>query len=353
MNSARSPFRIQAFTDDPALRSEFLNLAERLYAGDPGHAPATRLQETKLLDPSHPFIQTGAETYFLAFRGDQAVARCAAIHNPALPEREPGLGLIGFFDCAEDIEAAAALLLAACLHLKKKGFRRVRAPVNRDTWHRYRILCGGFDHPPVPMEPYNKPWYAEALETADFQKSARYRSTETADIDGCVTRYALYFKRCQRNGFSFRNLDMSRFEAEILDLHRITLEIFAENHAYTPIGPDEFLELYQPLRDKIDPEFVVSAFAPDGRRCGYTFAFPDARGILHVKTVGVLPSAQGRGLSLALLAPVYERALSRGYKAVRHCLMKSDNSSTKFDPAAKTIRQYALYEKQLGSDPSS
>ncbi|MDA3874361.1 MAG: hypothetical protein PF795_10445 [Kiritimatiellae bacterium] len=347
MNAVIRPFRIRSFTDDPALRAVFLGVLENVYADDPGNPPGSRILESTLLDPAHPFFESGSETYFLAYRGDRAVARCAAILNPALSEREPGMGLIGFFECERDLGAAAAVLNTACSHLKNQGILRVRAPVNRDTWHRYRVLCGGFEHPPVPMEPYNQSWYAEALETAGFQKSAGYLTTETTDIAACARRYAPYFNRCLRNGFTFRNLDLSRFESEILDLHRITLDIFAENHAYTPIGPDEFLGLYLPLRDKIDPHFVVSAFDPSGKRCGYTFAFPDAKNILHVKTVGVLPSLQGRGLSLALLAPLYERALSRSCPAVRHCLMKTDNSSTKFDPAAKTIRQYALYEKGL------
>ncbi|MCC5847787.1 MAG: GNAT family N-acetyltransferase [Verrucomicrobia bacterium] len=347
MNADPRSLHILCFSADQELRAAFLELPERIYAGDAGHSPATRQRESILLVPAHPFFQSGTETYFFAFRGEEVVARCAAIQNPALPIREPGLGLIGFFECTRDLEAASAVLQEACIHLKSHGFQRVRAPVNRDTWHRYRVLCGGFDHPPVPMEPYNKPWYAESLQTAGFTESARYRTSETSDISGCARRYAPYFKRCLRNGFTFRNLDMSRFEAEILDLHRITLEIFAENHAYTPIGAAEFLQLYLPLRDQIDPNFVVSAFDPEGRRCGYTFAFPTPDGILHIKTVGVLPAVQGRGLSLALLAPIYERALSRGCTAVRHCLMKTDNSSTKFDPAATTIRQYALYEKEL------
>ncbi len=225
--------------------------------------------------------------------------------------------------------------------------RLVRAPVDRDTWHHYRLLIDGFEHEPVPMEPYNKPWYASHLENAGFTCACRYVTTENTAPAELEQRYAPYLERCQKHGYQFRQIDLARFEEEIALLHEITLASFAENYGYSPVSLDEFLDLYRPIRDRIDPAFLWFAFAPDGRPAGYCFGFAVGE-VFHAKTIGVVPACRGVGLSYALMGLVYHTGVARGYQRARHCLMRWDNASRRYDKdLGHTIRTYGLYERDV------
>jgi len=347
---------IESFDAAAPAMADFLTLPARLYAGDSLAPPRDTAGERRLFDHAHAFFRYGEERYFTARRGSHTVARCAAIINRRLCERESDTGLIGFFESENDPEAAAALLAAAAAWLEDRGARRIRAPVDRDTWHRYRALTGGFETEPVTLEPYNPPWHGDLFRRSGFTTELDYVTTETDGVREVAERHAPFVERCLRRGTALRGVQRERFDTELALLHRVSQEIFAENYGYSPITFEEFIELYRPARALLDPDFVVMAFDSEGEPVGYCFAFLDPRSLrsasgpaLNIKTLGVVPRRRAHGVGLALVGRVYAAALARGLTRVRHCLMKSDNTSRRYDAdLTRVIKRFTLFERCIG-----
>ncbi len=346
---------VLSFDRESELLERFLALPARIYAQDPLGPPASAETERRAFAADHLFYAYGCERRFLACRGARDVARCAAVWNGRLMEREPGVGLIGFFEAENDPEACGAMLKAASDWLAARDCRRVRAPVDRDTWHRYRVRLPGGDPDPIAMEPRNPDYYAELFRRAGFSREMAYVTTEVADTLRMASHYAPFVERCRRRGTILRGLDLNRYEEEVALLHRISLEIFEENYGYSPIGPDEFLSLYRSARNWADPDFIRLAFDAAGQPIGYVFAFLDPRPghsprgqALNIKTLGVVPRRRAHGVGPALVGEVYHAAVVRGIARVRHCLMKTDNTSARYgEDLGRVVREYRLFERNL------
>ena len=96
-------------------RDQWLRLPWRLYANDPAWIPNLLLLQREVIDPKkNPFFGKGEVQLFSALRDGKLVGRISAqidrIHNQQHSEKT---GFFGFFECEDDVEAAAALLAAA------------------------------------------------------------------------------------------------------------------------------------------------------------------------------------------------------------------------------------------------
>jgi GNAT superfamily N-acetyltransferase len=143
---------------------------------------------------------------------------------------------------------------------------------------------------------------------------------------------------------------VERYEAELRALHALSLEAFAENPFYSPIGLPEFERLYLPLRPMIDPSLVRLAEDSAGRLIGYVFAFPDSLAAAEaprvvLKTLAVSLEARGWGLGAVLADEIHGEAARRG-AAVLHALMQVTNASREISRRSESelFRRYVLFE---------
>lgn len=92
----------------------FIDLAWVIQGGDPNWVPPIKAEQKKLLSPGHPFWAQAEGRLFLAERDGRAVGRIAAIMDRAhIAYHQELSGAWGFFECADDPEAARALFHAA------------------------------------------------------------------------------------------------------------------------------------------------------------------------------------------------------------------------------------------------
>jgi GNAT superfamily N-acetyltransferase len=270
----------------------------------------------------------------------------------------PGLsGMIGHYEALAR-DAGVSLLEGACRELTRAGVARVLGPMNGSTWARYRLALPArpgdpvFEPPFFTAEPRNPFDYPEHFEAAGFRIAASYESrlddlaSDALDMEEVAARVA-------RAGFSFRPLDLEHFGAELDVLFELSLEAFAQNPYYSPIEASAFRAMYEPLRARMDPEFVQLAMDRDGRPCGYLFAFSDppaaASGTvarLIAKTVAVAPRARGQGLANHMLDRIRAAARRRGHREMIHALMHVANASTSMSSrhGGRLFRRYALWE---------
>ena len=292
----------------------------------------------------------------VVFEGDRPLARCSLGVREDLHGASGRSGWIGHYQ-ARTAEAGVALLREAGARLGGEGAVRVLGPMNGTTWARYRLALEPEpqdptpDPPAFPGEPTNPPDYPRHFEAAGFAVAARYES-RLDDLAADPEDVAAVAGRVAAAGLSLRPLDLSRFDAELDLLFELSLASFADNLYYAPIEAGTFRAMYQPLRGRIDPEFVLIGLDRDEAPCGYVFAFADPPGAgpgverLVCKTIAVLPRARGQGLANHMLDRVRWSARRRGLRQLVHALMHVSNFSTRMSArhGGRVFRRYALYQ---------
>src|ERR1700722_309621 len=116
----------------PKQADNWLAVPYAVYAGDPNWIPQLNLLEKQRISPKHaPFFTFAEAAFFVASRGDTPVGRITAqVNRRHLETHRDNTGHFGFFDCANDPEAAHALVDAAANWLKQRGLTRMLGPLS-------------------------------------------------------------------------------------------------------------------------------------------------------------------------------------------------------------------------------
>jgi GNAT superfamily N-acetyltransferase len=269
--------------------------------------------------------------------------------------------MIGHYE-ALDREAGIELLRHALgvLAARHGGrLRRVLGPINGSTWMRYRLALPAlpgdpsFDPPVFLGEPQNPFDYPEHFAVAGFTVAARYESRIDVDPARVAEGAEALARRVADLGVRITPLDLDRFDDELVDLHALSFEAFADNLYYSPLGRDEFFAGYRKMRPLIDSELVLMAREGGGALVAFQFAYLDpvsardgrpTRAV--IKTVATAPRVRGHGLAGHMLDLLRRRAHERGCQATIHALMHVGNVSTRMSARheGQVFRRYALYQ---------
>jgi hypothetical protein len=245
---------------------------------------------------------------------------------------------LGAFSC-DSAEAGAKLIREAMARLRSEGFEMVMGPMDGNTWGKHRLVTESDGRPPFLMEPANPPHYVDALEQSGLAIASRWVSAvRSSDIPPSPSR--------PPEGMRMRDFDPGHAEDELRRIHKLSLQQFASNHFYVPIGEEEFLASYRPVLKAIDPELVLLAEDASGELKAFLFALPNYAegpkpGTVILKTYASAVKGGGSMLANAF----HERARKRGFGEVIHALMHETNlSATHSDKTGgKVFRRYALW----------
>lgn len=314
------------------------------------------LQRFRALDPPPPAGPTIAplpgSRLLVAHRDGSPVARASIRIADDLAGAPGRTGIIGHYE-ARDGDAGITLLRESLARLSEKGLDRVIGPMDGTTWDRYRLAIptpNPGERPPFLTEPVNPPEYPEHFEEAGMDATEWYVSQLVDDLGALAERTRDPAAALAGRGIRVESLDPTRFEESLEELFAVSLEAFADNPYYSPIGFDRFHAMYAPLRDLLDPELVLVARRPDGGAAGFVLSFPDLLDPagrptrIIVKSLAVAPSGRGLGLGSLLVHETHRRAGAKGYQAAIHALMHAGNDSLKISSHGGSIfRHYALY----------
>ena len=114
---------------------DFIDLPWRIYAEYPNWVPPLKKEVRRMLDPRrHPFWEFSERILFLARRGSETVGRIAGIIDRHYNQfHDEKMGIWGFFECADDPEAAAALFSSVETWVRQKGMTFMRGPLSPST----------------------------------------------------------------------------------------------------------------------------------------------------------------------------------------------------------------------------
>ena len=263
---------------------QFMDLPWSLYERGSLWTPGLKSQDRELLTPGeHPFWESARRELFLVLRDGRAIGRIAAIvdekYNAYANEK---CGAFGFFECANDPEAAHALLDAAHGWLAGQGMRFMRGPLNPSANYTCGLLVHGFDLAPTIMMPWNPPYYAELLETWHLRKEQdlfayqieRSRLTPPEWLSEEVTRLKAEAR------FTCRTSCKATLAEDIramLELYKVS---WAKNWGFSPLSDGEAEQHVKELKSVLDPEFFVLFFHNNQPAAGMV-ALPDMAPLLR------------------------------------------------------------------------
>jgi len=369
------PVTIETIPQGRSLR-EFIQLPYELYRGDPYWVPPLRADERNKLDRAkHPFWAHAASEIFLARRDDRPVGRMVAIHDRFWEEtNHEKAAYWGWFECANDREAAKALFEAAASWARARGCTRLIGPMSPNPSDVVGTQISGFDGMPAIMMPYN-PSYHDELIQACGNRTWKDLVAWLLDSPEVPARLERIMPRIEeRGGFKLREIDMKDYENEVQRFAELYNHFERVNELYTPMSPPEVVRLAKDLKPAIDPA-VVFFVEIEGKLIGTLLAIPDlsvglraAYGRLfpfgifrllaarkkvnrvRVLSMGVHEDYRNRGIDLAMYYYAYKRGVPRGYLGAEMSWVEEDNvsmSNTAVKLGGKPYRKYRIYQMDL------
>lgn len=301
------------------------------------------------------FERHAPDAHWAVVTDNRAIAAYCSLwwqHTPTYGDEQ--VGLIGHY-AVQEAGVAQSLLHHACQQLARQGCTLAIAPMDGNTWRRYRLLSQRGTEPLFFLEPDNPDDWCGHFQTAGFMPSATYSSALNTDLTQQDHRLEFVQQRLQDAGITVRSLNLQHFDQELETLYQLSLSSFRHNFLYTPIELAEFVAQYSQICPYVQPELVLMA-EQEGQLVGFLFAIPDLlqtqRGepinTVIIKTVAILPGRRYAGLGNVLVAQVQTIAHQLGYTRAIHALMHDGNTSRNLsDRYAQTIRRYTLFSKRL------
>jgi hypothetical protein len=248
---------------------EFVDVAWRL--NDPERTPwiaPLRVMVRDLLDrKGNPFYRDADRALYIAYRDGRAVGRVAAIenrwHNRYHQDR---VGFFGFFECAEDAEAAAGLLRAAEAWLSDRGLDRSRGPISPSLNHEAGSLVDGFEHPPMIMTPWNPRFHGGLIECAGYAKVKDLLGywIPAGDPVAIPERLQSLAERTRRKtGVTFRTLDVDILQREARKVLELYTQAWSGNWGFVPPSWEEFWHIAKDLKGVVAADFSFVAEVDD------------------------------------------------------------------------------------------
>ena len=224
-----------------------------------------------------------------------------------------------------------------------------------NTWQPYRLITKRGHEPIFFLETDNPDTWPMHFINRGFKPIKTYYSSLATDLSSPQPKIELLTERLMKAGIKFRRINIGRFEDELRRLYALCLLSFSENFLFTPIGEEEFMNMYLPLKPFILPELVLIAEQHDSPM-GLVFGIPNylqaergqAIDTLIIKNLAVHPTHRGIGLGSVLFAGCHSAAKELGYARAIHTYMREDNISRKISTHyARPIREYQLFKKEL------
>lgn len=275
-------------------------------------------------------------------RDDQRIL--ATIH-PDLPE-------IG---CLADWTGDRQLLEAAEDWLRAQGCSVAHGPKEMCAWFPTWANLGPEAHEPFSWEPVapGQPWL-----DAGYEPLVKYISV-VADHDAQIRAGTRYAAGLAAQGWRVGPLPVDEdghipeglFHEALAVVHHLFTAGFSETNGFANVPFDVLSAYYGRYRTELDARLTLVAYDPEGTPAGAILAIPDSavpdRNWFCVMALTVLPQHQQKGVGSWLLAACHKAALSAGYKAGVHALIKvtGDDEPTWF--RGKLLRRYALLAKTL------
>lgn len=288
--------------------------------------------------------------------GEEEVAKatCFIVDTPEIDGKR--IGTIGEFE-VKDYTVFPELIRKCEEILKEKGFEYVVAPMNGNTWKKYRTLKYTTEEPVFALENVDPVEFNQMLLDAGFNELHTYTSTKGSLEDAYdAESIKLMEEKINLENIVLRKFSKENYREDLRKIYNISVQSFIRNPLYTPIDEENFIKQYEPYIDMVVEELILIA-EKDGKEVGFVFSIPNFNELkikgkiesVILKTIAVLPEYQRLSIGNIMLNRVSKIAKTIGFKDWIFAFMYSGNTSQKMAKRNKTevIREYALYGKEI------
>jgi len=274
---------------------DFIDLPWKIYVAYPKWVPPLKKEVRRMLDPlKHPFWEFSERILFLARRGRETVGRIAGIIDSRYNRfHNEKMGIWGFFECADDLEAAAALFSSVEVWVHSKGMTFIRGPLNPSTNHEAGLLIEGFDYPPSLMMTYNPPYYSRLVESCGYFKEKdllAFLIDSNYKLPGWMDHLA--GKIAKKKGVRITHFRPKDAEAEFALIRQIYNDAWSDNWGFVPLSENEMQDIGKEIMEFADPDMAFFIYYED-EPAAFCLVFPDINPLLkrlngRVGLLGVL-----------------------------------------------------------------
>jgi GNAT superfamily N-acetyltransferase len=254
------------------------------------------------------------------------------------------IAFFGFFELI-DTQHFQQLWEKLLNNAKHKGIKTLFGPVNGTIWHPYRVITESDSEAFFVSEPLSQSNYAELFQTVKPDKTICYHSGYRTNFDLilAVTKKAMAVLDQEKI-----QIIQEEYSSELLHtIYQLSQAIFSKSPGYYPLSFADFTNLYaksESSKKTLKIFLVLQNSTPIG------FSFNTLHdNILIMKTIGLLPEWQEKGIGNALVHEVHQFAQSHHIQKVIYALIRSDNKVKNFPKDDAVIfRKYASYTYNLG-----
>lgn len=328
----------------------------------------------------NPLLAGGAPFAVFAVRDGAGALRgriCAHLHPASNVRYGERRACFGFFDCADDRQAAATLLGAAEAFARKHGCDRLAGNFNLTAMQQIGVMTGGFENAPYTDMVWGPPHLPALLEANGFAPTFPMTTFEVRldgkgapeDLISPAARALLTDPKIE-----WAPIDRRRFDARMEDARLVLNAAFDANPMFVPVTAAEYRFQAQEMMWILDPRLACVARV-DGEPVGAVVCIPDLNPFMKasgsrfslmtpvhlikdrltrsravVIYYAVAPAWQGRGLNAAMLARVMRNAKAAGYRSLGVTWIADVNAASLRQMArvgARPLHRLQLYEKAL------
>lgn len=260
----------------PAEMERFIKLPARLNAKDPNWITPLMMERSEALSPkTNPFFQHAEVQLWLAVQDGRDVGRISAQIDALAPQVEgQKTGNFGLIAAENDPAIFKVLFRAAEDWLRDRQCVRALGPFNLSVNEEVGLLVDGFDTPPMVMMGHDPAYTAARVEEQGYAKAKdvyAYLCDPTADLPAVVVRRV---RRGLPDGVTLRELDMSRYDEEVVSLTEILNDAWAGNWGFVPTTEAETRQLAKALKPVIEKKMTLFAEI-DGEPAGFIVLLPN------------------------------------------------------------------------------
>jgi GNAT superfamily N-acetyltransferase len=316
-----------------------------------GYVSPMRGDILRMLDPGRNPLWTSGNPYrfWTVHRADGApVGRIIAhLHRQSNERWGWSRAQFGFFDCADDPEAARLLLGAAEGFARDQGMSELVGNFNLTAMQQCGVMTGGFENTAYTDMIVGAPWLPGMLQANGF---APFFPMTTFEVD--LSRAAPPPAGLDPAHFAFAPIRKSTFSERMEEARLLLNDGFHDNPMFVPLTAEEFQFQAGELSTILDPR-LSSVVKHDGVPVGVIIAIPDLNGFLKAtrSRIGlttpwhflryrmnrkraviifysVARAAHGQGIMSAMLIETLRRVRAAGYETVGGTWIADENPAS-------------------------
>lgn len=266
--------------------------------------------------------------FFLVIYQEKIIARFMLCHTP-----HANIFYFGMtdFDLNHEFVENAVMLFKKTSNdwIHKDPSKKLLGPISFSTWLPYRLLSSQDGGPLFSFEPDRPLSYVTLLKNHSFKTNQIFSSKCYEGIESFIEKTDSFVEQLHAKGFKFIPFNKNITTDELKALFSISNECFKSNYLATPIDFKTFSSLYVSGAAKDDLSYCYFCYSPEGDLVAFFLAFIEQDHII-AKTVGVLDTYRGLGLSNAMMNLFLKKAKSAGISKMVAAMVKEGAQSESY-----------------------